>query len=524
MAVFALSALLSLALASCGDDDSSPTDPGPSVNHAPAAPALDIAGGAPAHEATDVAHSVTLSWTCSDADGDALTYDVYFGTAADPPLSSEGQSETSIDYHSLSTTTEYFWRIVAKDPDGETTSSPTWSFTTAAAPVETVSQPSPPSGPANGSTGQNLVYTATGAVSSFSLSVQYRFDWGDGNTSPWSTGTKTQITGSHAWTNAGTYDVKVQARSTRTPAIESVWSEALGVTIEAPPETISINNRISGPANLAAGVAAEFEFVGWVESSEGHATEWRFNWGDGSYGDWTTVKKDSHAWATPGNYDIGLQGRCIEHPTATHERLDMAAVEIAESETISTPTRISGIYGSNYSQFEYWVESHATSSFGHDIELRYDFGDGTISDWIPEWTRATHTWDLGTYEVKAQARCADHPTVVSEWNAPLVANFAELLTGIGDRVSGPDAGNVGVPVEFTVGEVTSNEGHAVEYTYYYRRANTSDYIYGDYQPANILSITWDQAGTYYVSARVRCVEHPDVTTQTRLNHIIVISP
>nr|NQU90260.1 fibrobacter succinogenes major paralogous domain-containing protein [Bacteroidota bacterium] len=70
-----------------------------------------------------------LSWVCTDPDGDPLTYDVYFGTQADPPLVSEGISENTYDPGVLDYYTQYFWKIVAHDDHANSTEGPIWSFT-----------------------------------------------------------------------------------------------------------------------------------------------------------------------------------------------------------------------------------------------------------------------------------------------------------------------------------------------------------------------------------------------------------
>jgi hypothetical protein len=86
----------------------------------------------PANGATGVGLTPTLSWTGGDPDvGDTVTYDVYFGTAASPPLVSSNQAATTYSPGTLSASTLYYWRIVARDNLGATTSGPTWSFTTA---------------------------------------------------------------------------------------------------------------------------------------------------------------------------------------------------------------------------------------------------------------------------------------------------------------------------------------------------------------------------------------------------------
>jgi len=73
---------------------------------------------------------VDLSWTCTDPEGDPLTYDIYFGTEATPPQVSAGQTETTYDPGTLEYNTEYFWKIVARDYYNNTTEGPVWSFNT----------------------------------------------------------------------------------------------------------------------------------------------------------------------------------------------------------------------------------------------------------------------------------------------------------------------------------------------------------------------------------------------------------
>jgi len=73
---------------------------------------------------------VDLSWTCTDPDGDPLTYDIYFGTEAIPPQVVTGQTETIHDPGVLEISTVYFWKIVAHDDHGNMTEGPVWNFFT----------------------------------------------------------------------------------------------------------------------------------------------------------------------------------------------------------------------------------------------------------------------------------------------------------------------------------------------------------------------------------------------------------
>lgn len=67
----------------------------------------------------------TLTWAAPAAS----SYNVYFGTAASPPLVVTGQAAASYNPGTLASLTTYYWKIVAVNAAGSTTG-PIWSFTT----------------------------------------------------------------------------------------------------------------------------------------------------------------------------------------------------------------------------------------------------------------------------------------------------------------------------------------------------------------------------------------------------------
>jgi hypothetical protein len=84
----------------------------------------------PINNATGVSVDTILSWSCTDPDGDPLTYDVYFGTLSNPSVVSSGQSGTTYDPGTLEEVTTYYWKIKAYDDHSNNTMSTEWSFTT----------------------------------------------------------------------------------------------------------------------------------------------------------------------------------------------------------------------------------------------------------------------------------------------------------------------------------------------------------------------------------------------------------
>lgn len=96
-------------------------------NTPPSAPG----NASPPNNATNVAVSAAVAWSASDPDGDALVYDVSFGTANPPPQVAVGQTTTSYDPPGdLAIATTYYWSIVARDGRGGSTAGPVWRFTT----------------------------------------------------------------------------------------------------------------------------------------------------------------------------------------------------------------------------------------------------------------------------------------------------------------------------------------------------------------------------------------------------------
>jgi serine protease len=82
--------------------------------------------------AANVSINADVSWTCGDPDGDVVIYDVYLeaGDSTPDELVSSDQTETTYDPGTLNYSSQYYWKIVATDMRGKSTTGAIWDFTT----------------------------------------------------------------------------------------------------------------------------------------------------------------------------------------------------------------------------------------------------------------------------------------------------------------------------------------------------------------------------------------------------------
>ena len=66
----------------------------------------------------DIEVDVELSWICTDPDDDVLSFDIYLGESSNPPLVESDHLGTSYDPGTLELDTDYYWKIVARDSQG----------------------------------------------------------------------------------------------------------------------------------------------------------------------------------------------------------------------------------------------------------------------------------------------------------------------------------------------------------------------------------------------------------------------
>ena len=85
----------------------------------------------PSDGAIDQPTDIVLSWSCTDPDGDDLTYDVEMGRAGySMSTIAEGIAQDELPVVGLNEGVTYEWKVTAEDDDGHRTEGPVWTFTT----------------------------------------------------------------------------------------------------------------------------------------------------------------------------------------------------------------------------------------------------------------------------------------------------------------------------------------------------------------------------------------------------------
>ena len=150
--------------------------------------------------------------------------------------------------------------------------------------THSVSDPWVPTGQPRGEKDVSYIFASGGSVCSQGHGVEYRFDWGDGSFSGWSSAAGA----SHSWATPGTYTVKVQARCAVDTSVLSGWSPGTAIAIQA---------QYTGADKHAVG---DFDGDGWDEIAVDFGTQGVWLWNGGS---WTLLTPSNPEHLMAGDMD-----------------------------------------------------------------------------------------------------------------------------------------------------------------------------------------------------------------------------
>ncbi|KYK20377.1 hypothetical protein AYK24_03815 [Thermoplasmatales archaeon SG8-52-4] len=288
----------------------------------------------PNDEETGVYINTDVSWTGGDPDGDDVTYDVYFGTSPSPPLVSENQSSTSYDPSGiLDFETTYYWKIVAWDEFDESSTGPTWSFTTEEnLPPNTPSSPDPEDGATD--VAIDDIIKCTGGDPNPGDIIKYDIYFGTSNPPPLVKEDSSQAAYDPGTMNVNTtYYWQVNSEDSEgLTATGPIWHFTTELEPNDPPGEPTIDGPISGnPGKTYSYTLTAFD-------TDGDDIRFIIDWGDTdtettayiSSGGYTTV---SHTWTSAGSYVITVNAQDIKGAIGPEETL---SITIKKSKTINT--------------------------------------------------------------------------------------------------------------------------------------------------------------------------------------------
>jgi len=254
-----------------------------------------------------------LSWECSDPDGDALAFDVYFEVDDPTPdeMVSNNQSEKWYDPGTMEYNTHYYWQIVAWDEYGASKSGPIWDFTTGGEnnPPNSPSDPYPVNGSINVDVDVNLSWNggdpdeddtvfydvyleADDQTPDVKVAANLINNWFNPNTLKYNT----------------TYYWQIVAKDNHYAKTKGpIWHFTTEVNL--PPSAPSVDGPSSGKTGQ------EYYFYVNSVDPEDHHVFYYVDWGDGTNTDWSgpyiSGKKTSfqHAWDDKGTYLVKVKAK-----------------------------------------------------------------------------------------------------------------------------------------------------------------------------------------------------------------------
>lgn len=206
--------------------------------------------------------------------------------------------------------------------------------------------------------------------------------------------------------------------------------------------------------------------------------------------------------------DAGSGGTGSDEVTLTNNPQDDGGLTVLQTsgETISKPGTPSGETSPLKDVSYTYTTTGATSSLGHVLEYRFNWGDGSSSSWATSKS-ASHSWSTtGSKTVTVTARCKTHNDKTNISDGLVVTVQAEETISKPGTPAGETNPVKDINYSYITSGATSNLDHVVEY-----RFNWGDGSNSSWSTTKSASHSWATTGSKNVTVTARCQIHTDKT-------------
>jgi outer membrane protein assembly factor BamB len=287
-------------------------------------------------------------------------------------------------------------------------------------------------------------------------SVAYQFDWGDGKQSTWSNykPSGNSVSMDHSYSSEGTYNVKSKAKDKA--GNESNWSNGHLISISS--MTNSPPNTPPAPSGLSNNYTdSTCTFSTSTTDPNGDSISYQFDWGDGTYSNWSNYVSSGDSVSMDHSYSSGetyyVKAKAKDEDGAESGWSSGHSITISiPNRAPNTPSKPSGI-STGFVDSTYSFSTLTTDPDGDNVAYKFDWGDGTYSNWSNYVSSGNivsmdHSYSSGgTYYVKTKAK--DQDGAESGWSSEDSINIFvkslekwSFLTG-GPILSSPAIGSDG---------------------------------------------------------------------------------
>jgi hypothetical protein len=285
-------------------------------------------------------------------------------------------------------------------------------------PNELPDNPNKPTGPTSGRAGPQYTYCASGGDDPDGHQVKYGFDWNDdGTVDDWTdfVDSGQQACIDHSFSSGGTYHIKAKTKDEKGGTSE--WSPELTVTM-APNDPPGKPGTPSGNDNGIVGTSYPYS-TNAVSDPDGDSVLYQFDWGDGEKSNWKQNPEASHKWTTKGTFNV--KARSKDEYGATSDWSGGLSVFMDNTEPVKPDAPTGPETPGKDKQVTY--KATTTDPEGHQILYKFDWGDGSQSDWVGPFASgaegsAQHKWtSKNSFEIKVKAK--DEYGMETEWSDPM---------------------------------------------------------------------------------------------------------